>query len=298
MAGFVESRLELGGFETRSLELAGEERNGPGVLLLHGFSDSADTWRPLMKLLADGGPRMAAMDLPGFGEADRLARDRPILPQLDRFVAAAVEHLVREGCASVVIAGNSLGGCQALRAAQRSDLPIAGIVPIAPAGLDLARWISLVEGAWMIQTVLRSPLPLPEVAVRELMARTYRQLATARPRAVDPEVVANFTRHIRSKRDVVRLLGTARSLRPEIAEPFQLGWIRCPVHVVWGERDLMVSPAGAERIRAELPHTRVELIEDCGHCPQVECPEIVARVVDSMIARASSGAGNETSAIG
>ena len=33
-----------------------------------------------------------------------------------------------------IIVGNSLGGALALRAAQREDLPIAGIVPIAPAG--------------------------------------------------------------------------------------------------------------------------------------------------------------------
>ena len=219
-----------------------------------------------------------ALDMPGFGHADRLAREMPILPQLDRFAPAAIEHAAETSpTGQVVVAGNSLGGCVSLRAAQRKGLPLAGIVPIAPAGLDLARWISIIEGAWAIQAILRSPLPLPERVIRELVGRAYRQLASAHPAALDPEVVSSFTRSFASKRDVVRLLGTGRRLRPEIQSPFELGWIECPVLVIWGEKDRMVSAKGAERILAEVEGARAEIIPDCGHCPQVEMPGRRAR---------------------
>jgi pimeloyl-ACP methyl ester carboxylesterase len=246
------------------------------IVLLHGFSDSADTWRPLIRHLEAGGRGALALDLPGFGYADRLDREVPILPQLDRFAKAAIEHAsAASPTGRVILAGNSLGGCVALRAAQRNDAPLAGIVPIAPAGLDLARWISVLEGAWAIQAILRSPLPLPEWTIRQLVAQAYRQLASAHPKEIDPEVIANFTRSFSSKRDVVRLLGTGRRLRPEIQDPFELSWIECPVLVIWGERDRMVSVRGAERILAGVEHARAEIISDCGHCPQVECPERV-----------------------
>ena len=163
------------------------------------------------------------------------------------------------------------------RAAQ--GLPLAGIVPVAPAGLDLARWISIIEGAWAIQAILRSPLPVPKPVIHELVGRTYRQLASAHPGALDREVVAGFTRSFASKRDVVRLLGTGRRLRPEIQSPFELGWIECPVLVIWGEKDRMVSAKGAERILAEVEGCRAEIIPDCGHCPQVETPETVASLL-------------------
>ena len=93
-------------------------------------------------LAADDGRRSpiaglasTALDLPGFGRADRLDRVEPILPQLDRFLAAAVRDAhERSGGRDVIICGNSLGGCAAMRAAQDPELPIAGIVPVAPAG--------------------------------------------------------------------------------------------------------------------------------------------------------------------
>lgn len=278
MAAIAEERLELGGFETRALRV--EPVTGgraTSLVLLHGFSDSADTWRPLMRALAGRGVAALALDLPGFGQAGRLARDRPILPQLDRFARAAVQHASeRSPSGHVVVAGNSLGGCVALRAAQRDELPLAGVAPIAPAGLDLARWISIIEGAWAVQAIMRSPVPLPEIAIRGLLGRAYRTLACSDPRTIEADVVAAFTRHIRSKRDVVRMLGTGRRLKPELTAPFHLHWIRCPVLVIWGDRDRMVSPAGAERIAAEVSSARVELIEECGHCPQVERPDRVA----------------------
>lgn len=276
MAGPRERRTTVGGTGTRTLEIRSRGAQDHPLVLLHGFSDSADTWRPLMHLLGREGRSAVAFDMPGFGRADRLARDAPILPRLDRFARAAIEQVAATSpTGKVIVAGNSLGGCVALRAAQRKGLPLAGVVPISPAGLDLARWISVIEGAWAVQTILRSPLPMPERVIRELLGLTYRQLASSRPGTLDPEVVDRFTQHFASKRDVVRLLGTGRRLRPEIQFPFELGWIECPVLVIWGERDRMVSAKGAQRILDEVPGAYARLIPDCGHCPQVEAPEIV-----------------------
>jgi pimeloyl-ACP methyl ester carboxylesterase len=135
MTAAREHRLELAGFVTRALELDGA---GPTLVLLHGWSDNADTWRRLLGLLAAGGRRALALDLPGFGAASRLDCEREVLPQLDRFVAAAVRREGERG-GDVVIVGNSLGGCVAMRVAERPELPIAGVVPVAPAGLDMAQ---------------------------------------------------------------------------------------------------------------------------------------------------------------
>jgi pimeloyl-ACP methyl ester carboxylesterase len=283
MAGIAEKRFELAGFRARALEVGPGNEDAGSLLLLHGWSDSADTWRPLMSELGRRGRRALALDMPGFGMADRLDREEEVLPQLDRFVAAAIEREAEQaGGRRVVVAGNSLGGLVAMRAAEHSELPIAGIVPIAPAGLDMAGWFPIVEGAPLVRFVLRAPVPLPELVLREAVGRTYRTLAFARPRDADPAVVSSFTRHVRSKRDVVRIFAIGRRLLPEIGDPFHLERIACPVLLVWGDQDRMVFASGADRVLREVETARLEVIEHCGHCPQVEATDRVADLLEAF----------------
>ena len=195
-----------------------------------------------------------------------------MLPQLDRFAAAAIREVAEREEREVVVAGNSLGGCVSMRAAERAELPLAGIVPIAPAGLDMAQWFTIIETIPIVRALLRAPVPLPETVVREAVGRAYRSVAFTRPSAVDPTAVASFTRHLADRRDVIRLLATGRRLKPELQDEacFRLGRIACPVLLVWGDADKMVYPSGSERVLREVADVRYEVIPNCGHCPQVE----------------------------
>ena len=287
-----EQRIELGGFGSRALELDPDSAaTAETVLLFHGFSDSADCWRPLLARMARSGHRAVAYDLPGFGQAGRLDREAPILPQLDRFVAAAVAaEAERSPGGGVIACGNSLGGCVSLRAAQDGSLPIAGIVPVAPAGLTMARWLSIIEGEALLRWLLRTPFPVPEIVVREVVGRLYRSFAFARPGGVDAAAVSSFTRHLATKRDVVRILGTGHRVIAELSDPYDLGSIGCPVLLVWGDQDRMVYATGAERVLREIPDSRIEMIERCGHCPQVERPERLAELLAGFPAPAARAA--------
>src|SRR3954451_13987080 len=112
MTAVVEHRIAIAGHSTRALEVDG---GGPGIVLLHGWSNSADTWRPLLAELGDRGRRAIAVDLPGFGEASKLDPG-PVLPQLDAFAIELVTVWAENE--PVVVAGASLGGCLALLLAE------------------------------------------------------------------------------------------------------------------------------------------------------------------------------------
>jgi pimeloyl-ACP methyl ester carboxylesterase len=270
-----EHRLTLAGFETRALELEGE---GPPLVLLHGWADSADTWRLLLDRLGRVDRRAVALDMPGFGTAAAPRDDGSLLEQLDAFCDAAVEYVAPEGGAVVV--GNSLGGCVALRAAERDELGLAGVVPVAPAGLDMARWFVLVERDPIVRWLLASQVPLPRPVVRAAVGEAYRRLAFRRPAAVDPRVVSNFASHLSSKGSAARALALGRRLLPELRGCLRLERISCPVLLVWGRHDLLVFQTGAEEVLQAAREARLELIDDCGHCPQLECPE---RLYDVLI---------------
>ena len=290
MAVLFEHRLRVAGFETRALDLDG---SGPPLILLHGWSDSADTWRPLLDLMRRSGRRAVALDLPGYGSASPLEPDAEILPQLDRFLRAALVRFA-EGRPAIV-AGNSLGGCIALRAAADPAMAIGGVIPIAPAGLDMAGWFGVIEGERLIRSVLGSPLPLPGVVVRSAVGQVYRQVAFARPRGIDPRLIASFTRHLSRRGDVARILASGRRLLPELTDPFELERISCPVLLLWGDSDRMVFPTGADRLLREVSDVRFELIEECGHCPQLEATPRLAALIDGFADELATSDGSRPS---
>lgn len=273
----AERRVELGGCETRELAIDGA---GTPFLLVHGFADSADTWRPLLGELAAAGRAARAIDLAGFGASAPADLGGELLPRWDAMVAEAVRRLSADhGGAAVHVAGNSLGGCLAMRAAEDPGLPLAGIVPIAPAGLHMARWFPIIESERMLRLLRRSPVPVPEVVVREVVGRVYVNLAFADRSRATPELIASFTRHLPTVARSTAILDIGRRLLPELENPFDLKAVDCPLLLVWGERDRMVFTTGAERVLRTVPYSDIEVIPGCGHCPQVEAPDELARIL-------------------
>jgi pimeloyl-ACP methyl ester carboxylesterase len=292
-----EHRMTLAGYETRVLELEGD---GIPIVMFHGYADSADTWRQMLALIAKRGHRAVAVDLPGFGTADRLTSD-PVLPQLDAFAVAAARYAAGRERGRVIAIGNSLGGCISLRFAERHPDRLAGIVGVAPAGLEMTRLLHLVQRDPVIHSLLAVPAPVPALVLRAAVARLYLQLAFAHPGAVDRNVVNAFTYHHRQRSRVAHYLDTAHRLLPELRNPFELERIAAPVLLVWGDRDRLVFHRGAERLLAAVPNSRLELLAGIGHCPQVEAPTRLTELLlefEDELSEARRVAGDEPAAFG
>lgn len=107
---------------------------GPvGVLVLHGFSGSPWSMRPLAEHFAAEGFTVDLPRLPGHGTSWRelnLTRWPDWYAEADRSFAA-----LRSRCDHVVVAGLSVGGCLALRLAQEHGTAVSGLVLINPAVL-------------------------------------------------------------------------------------------------------------------------------------------------------------------
>jgi pimeloyl-ACP methyl ester carboxylesterase len=275
MSSIMEHRVELAGYITRALEVDGD---GPGIVLLHGWSHSADTWRPLLGELAQRGRAAIAVDLPGFGDATPLAKGA-VLPQFDAFAAELVRHWA-DG-EPVVIAGASLGGCLALRLAENpGDLRLVGVVPVAPDGLELPAWFDPVEEDPLVRRLLSLPIAVPGELVRRGQAGAHRKLAFSHPSETQKAVVDAFSRDSETRADVAALLESGRKLAPELANaPFDLVGIRCPVLLVWGAYDRQLPHTDARMALDALPTTQVELIDGCGRHPQLEATSRLAELL-------------------
>jgi pimeloyl-ACP methyl ester carboxylesterase len=63
--------------------------------------------------------------------------------------------------------------------------------------------------------------------------------------------------------------------------------IRCPVLLVFGQRDLMVPPKNAGPLQDALAGKRVVTISECGHSMMAEAPDVVLDSLREFIASLS-----------
>jgi pimeloyl-ACP methyl ester carboxylesterase len=266
---------------------------GPTLLLLHGFSDSADSFRPLLAELARRGRRAVAVDLPGAGRAGALGR--PPLDALDTFAADFVDQHAADG--EVILVGNSLGGLVALRAAVQGDLPLTAVVGIGPAGLAYHQRLRAVTGSVAFFGPLLGVLdrvPVPAALVR-WAARTFYDRRLAMGRA-DVELGAFYSSHLGS----MRRLGALRrdlialAAADSVLDARALGNIDVPVLLIWGDQDRLADVAGAPVLLGAVPDSRLVVLEGLGHCPQVEAPAVVADLVAGLPETARSNGSGAT----
>ena len=67
--------------------------------------------------------------------------------------------------------------------------------------------------------------------------------------------------------------------------PHLLGSVKAPTLIAWGDKDKIVPVSTAKRYQAALPNAKLEVIENCGHCVDLEQPGRLAGLVSSFIAR-------------
>lgn len=275
-------RVSVGEISTRVNRTRGA---GKPILLIHGWMDNADTWLPVLDRLARRGRTAIAYDQPGFGTAPPLGPGS-VLDQLTDFAEDMVLRAAEEASTDVVVAGNSLGGWVALRLAERSDLPLAGIVPIGPAGIRMAPLFFTVDRLPVIARIVGLPSPVSPQLTRAVVGRLYRSLAFGDPGAVDPAVVARFTRFNVDRGLIRERIEYAKRLRGELDNPFDPDRIEVPVTVLWGTRDRLCVPEGSRELASLVEHAEIRMLRGIGHTPQVETPGEVVRAVEELAAAA------------
>jgi len=254
-------------------------RDGPAVLLIHGFGSSLHTWEAWAPLL-ENRFRLVALDLPGFG----LTGPDPTGDYSDeRSVAVFVALLDRLGIGQAAVVGSSMGGRIAWRFAAAEPARVSKLVLMAPDGF--ARF-----GREYGRTPERLPWLmrlLPYTAPKPLLERTMRN-AYAVPGTLTDAVVERY--HAMLLAPGVRRAILDRVLQTRLLQPEPiLATIRAPVLLLWGERDGAVPASHAADYERVLPDARTIILPGIGHVPMEEAPEASARALRAFLDGETSG---------
>lgn len=247
---------------------------GEPLVCLHGFTDTWRTWELVLDAL-ERRHDVLAPTLAGHAGGPPLGEGPP-----DEAVADAVERAMDDaGFDTAHLVGNSLGGYVALRLAERGRA--RSVVALAPAGgwaPEDTSWRETVDYFVTMQKVVRRVAPHAPAL-----------LATPEGRRRATRDVVVRSEHLSAELLAHQMLGAAACTGAEtlIAHARLEGWsleperITCPVRVVWGTEDrLLPWPSAAERYRrAWLPHADWVVLDDVGHCPQLDVPLETAELV-------------------
>jgi pimeloyl-ACP methyl ester carboxylesterase len=262
-----ETTIEVDGVRTFVRRKPGE---GPPAVFVHGNPTHSEDWMPFLERLE--GPAVA-LDLPGWGRSER--PDRASFDQsmhgLGSFFGRFLDTL---GIGEHRLVVHDWG-VVALLAAQRHPervrrLVVINAVPLLPG----YRW-HWVARLWRRRGVGEL---VNATTTRAGTALLLRQ-ATADRRPMPDEFVDMIWRHLDggTRRAILELYRSA----PEealAAAGSRLDALNCPALVVWGARDPYLPVKFGRAYARRLPGAQLMELEDAGHWPWVERPDVVERV--------------------
>ena len=232
------------------------------LVLLHGFTNTAASWDPVVAALGRDHPSIA-LDLRGHGSAS--AR-RPVT--LD----AVVGDLADRSPDRFALVGYSMGGRVALHAALALGPRIErlALIGASPGLRDAEQRAERRAADDALATAIEAG------TIEEFVSRWAQTPVLAdQPAAVRAAVSAD---RLRNTTDglaaALRGLGTGAlgSLWP------RLGELTLPVALIVGERDAKFR-ATARRMADALPDARLRVVAGAGHAVHLEDPASVARII-------------------
>jgi pimeloyl-ACP methyl ester carboxylesterase len=234
------------------------------IVLLHGFGADRSAWRLVGPLLKSS-HTLILPELPGHGNAPEMS-----VSGIDDIAFAISDTLQSLGIDEAHLVGHSLGGAAALALTRIGRLRVRSLCLIAPGGLgpeiDFAFLKGFVAAAqpeslqpWL-ERMVANPAVLPEGYARAVLRQRERTNVQApQQRLLDilfPDGVQSI--RLRSAFEAVRV----------------------PAKVVWGLKDAIIPPSHAFTAPGNVG---IHLLRDIGHVPQLECPALVAQLIDELV---------------
>ncbi len=262
MTELKEGYVDAGGIRTRYFETG----DGSPLLLIHGGGAGADGYSNFSHVMPTFGKHMRtiAVDMLGFGETDK-----PDPTTFSYTQQARTTHMINfietMKLGPVSIIGNSMGGTTAAGVAmQRPDL-VSKLVLMgaavnasteimkaqAPVMAPIVSFDGSLEGVQRIIDVLAYDYK----ATKEQLE--YRQRSAMRTEAIAANKAA---------------MGWVRENGLCYTDE-QLASIKCPVFIIAGKNDLILTLEMTTAQLAKIPQASAYFIPKCGHWVMIEHPE-------------------------
>jgi pimeloyl-ACP methyl ester carboxylesterase len=273
----TDSYIAADGVQVRYRDSGG---TGPAVLLLHGIGGSLELWSAQF-VAANQGMRLIALDLPGHGLSG--FGQQAFEPKT--FAAFVWKLADALGLKTVHLAGNSLGGaiCIQMQAQQRARVQSVLLAAAASLGRDCPMPFRLMTVP-MLGTLMTRAGPMAVTQqIQALFGSSFvvtdSLRKTVERNVMRPGAQAAFLATLRLMTD----LGGQRATLVA-ASHAALASASVPVLMLHGRQDSVIPFAHSEHAHKLAPAGRLQLVDDCGHTPQLEQPAVFNAALRALVA--------------
>jgi len=247
-----------------------EAGTGDLLLLIHGMAGTAENWSSVIEPLALRHTAIAP-DFPGHGTSEPGGGDY----SLGSLASGLRDLMLTLGHERATLVGHSLGGGVALQFTYQFPEMVERLVLVSSGGLGPD-----------VSPILRAAaLPGADLfisATAGIGARAGSLFGAGLGRlGLRPSAdVAEVARGYASLSDPIRRKAFLATLRAVVGTDGQrvaahdLLYLAeaLPMLIVWGDRDPIIPVTHGEETHEALPGSRLEIFENTGHVPQLECP--------------------------
>lgn len=215
----------------------GGPRDGEIVLLLHGFPQTADSWRGVEPQLHQAGLRTLAPDQRGYSEQARPADTDAY--RIQELVADVVALMDAADAERVHVVGHDWGGAVAWAVATQHPERVASLTVLStphPGALAQAKW----DPSQLFRSGYRGAFQVPRLPERVLAGR----IGALMKRAGVPGA-ERYAQHFATPGSLRGPINWYRANR-NLGGMFTSGPVTVPTTYVWGSRDVALRRRAAE----------------------------------------------------
>lgn len=265
---------------------------GEGVLMLHGYPQTRDTWREQIPALAQAGYRVIAPNQRGYSAGARPPASDLAQYHFDHLVNDAIEIADASGIGArrFHLVGHDWGGQVAWGVADRHSERLASLSILSrPHPVAFARALLAPDGDQKHRSRHHRAFLDPNTANLLLEDNARRLRSTLTHGGVPATAVDRYLAVLADPQALEAALAWYRASRDLKAD---IGAIRVPTLYLWGDADATVGPAAAHGTGDQVTAAyRLEVLPGIGHFATDQIPDTINRLLlEHLRAHPSIGA--------